>query len=491
MARSTVQECLRRARAAGLSWPLPDELDEAELEARLYPRQAARSSAIAAAGLCAPARELARPRRDASCCCGRSTRPQHPEAGSTACSAISYRRWLSTPELVLRQEHRAGEKLLRRLRRPDGADHRSAHRRDPRGADLRRRARLLELHLRRGHLDAGAARLARRHVRALEFFGGVPRAIVPDNLKSGVQARASLRAGAQPAPTRTSPSTTAWRSCRRGCASRATRPRSRPACWWSSAGSWRGCATAVLLARRAQRRDRRAARASSTTGRSRSSTARVARASSSSIARRCDRCRRAPTSSAQWKMRQGASRLSHRGRARVLLGALRADRRSASRCASRARMVRDLPSAASSSPRMRAPGARSRAAPVDAHRPERHRRGHRSHARAPARARRRDRAGHRRRCCAEQFASQAPPRRDAAQSRRASCASPRTSAPPQLERACERALALKAYSYRAVRTLIATPEPPNPTSPQLIPRARERARARVLPLNPPTETLRC
>jgi transposase len=32
--------------------------------------------------------------------------------------------------------------------------------------------------------------------------------------------------------------------------------------------------------------------------------------------------------------------------------------------------------------------------------------------------------------------------------------------PAQLERACERALALKSYSYRAVRTLIKTPEPP-------------------------------
>ena len=37
-ARSTVQECLKRARLAGLSWPLPAELDDEELSARLYPR---------------------------------------------------------------------------------------------------------------------------------------------------------------------------------------------------------------------------------------------------------------------------------------------------------------------------------------------------------------------------------------------------------------------------------------------------------------------
>ena len=37
-ARSTVQECLRRCREAGVAWPLPAELDELALHARLYRR---------------------------------------------------------------------------------------------------------------------------------------------------------------------------------------------------------------------------------------------------------------------------------------------------------------------------------------------------------------------------------------------------------------------------------------------------------------------
>jgi transposase len=45
-ARSTVQECLRRARAAGITWPLRPECDEEELRARLYSR-----AAVAAASL--------------------------------------------------------------------------------------------------------------------------------------------------------------------------------------------------------------------------------------------------------------------------------------------------------------------------------------------------------------------------------------------------------------------------------------------------------
>lgn len=38
-ARSTVQECLRRSRDAGLVWPLAEELDEEALQARLYRRE--------------------------------------------------------------------------------------------------------------------------------------------------------------------------------------------------------------------------------------------------------------------------------------------------------------------------------------------------------------------------------------------------------------------------------------------------------------------
>ena len=37
MSPATVGEYLRRARLAGLSWPLPGELDDTQLEARLFP----------------------------------------------------------------------------------------------------------------------------------------------------------------------------------------------------------------------------------------------------------------------------------------------------------------------------------------------------------------------------------------------------------------------------------------------------------------------
>ncbi len=39
-ARSTIQECLRRAGQAGIAWPLPEGMDEATLQQRLYRRSA-------------------------------------------------------------------------------------------------------------------------------------------------------------------------------------------------------------------------------------------------------------------------------------------------------------------------------------------------------------------------------------------------------------------------------------------------------------------
>ena len=46
VARPTVAEYLRRAEAAGLSWPLPPDLDEGQLERLLYPLPASLSGEV-------------------------------------------------------------------------------------------------------------------------------------------------------------------------------------------------------------------------------------------------------------------------------------------------------------------------------------------------------------------------------------------------------------------------------------------------------------
>ena len=179
------------------------------------------------ARLCHVHRELARPRRDAAAAvAGVQGRPSRGLAVQRR-SATSTGAGSPRQELVLRQEHAPGDKLF-----VDYAgqtvpivDRYTGEVRDR--ADLRRRARLLELHLRRGDLDASTAGLAWRATCARSSTSAACRRDRARQLEERRQARASLRAGPEPQPTRTSPSTTGSRFCRRACASRATRPRSR------------------------------------------------------------------------------------------------------------------------------------------------------------------------------------------------------------------------------------------------------------------------
>jgi hypothetical protein len=79
-----------------------------------------------------------------------------------------------------------GGAAVRRLQRPDGHDHRPGHRGGTPGPDLRGRARGLQLHLCRGHLDPGPGGLDRLPCPLPGVLGGVPELLVPDNFKSGV-----------------------------------------------------------------------------------------------------------------------------------------------------------------------------------------------------------------------------------------------------------------------------------------------------------------
>ena len=87
------------------------------------------------------------------------------------------------------------------------------------------------------------------HVRALAFMGGVPAQLVPDNPKVGVD-RANWY---EPGLNRTYLDlATHYRTAILPARPRKPRDKakslpqrrlgSRSVCWWSSAGSWRGCA---------------------------------------------------------------------------------------------------------------------------------------------------------------------------------------------------------------------------------------------------------
>ncbi|MGH8136470.1 MAG: IS21 family transposase [Steroidobacteraceae bacterium] len=183
-ARSTVQECIRRARVAGVAWPLPAGLDEAALHARLYRRSVPLSRT--------PCPDFAylhgelRRRGVTRLLLWEEYKSAHPDGWQYSVFCDRYRRWLASQELVLRQDHAPGEKLF--------VDY--AGQTVPitdRYTGETRPAQIFVAVLgcsNLTHAEAtwtqGSADWLGSHVRALESCGGVPRAIVSDNLKSGV-----------------------------------------------------------------------------------------------------------------------------------------------------------------------------------------------------------------------------------------------------------------------------------------------------------------
>lgn len=111
-------------------------------------------------------------------------RDQHPRGYGYSRYCALYRAWLKRQDVVLRHEHRAGEKLFVDY----AGDTITIH-----DGGVERRAAVFVAVLGASnytYAEAGwtqsLADWIGAHQRAFEFFGGVPEIVVPDNLKSGV-----------------------------------------------------------------------------------------------------------------------------------------------------------------------------------------------------------------------------------------------------------------------------------------------------------------
>ena len=111
MGKSTVGDCLRRAIDAGLEWPLPEELDDNALEHLLYPPR--------------PSSILKRPVPDweeihkelkrksvTLFLLWQEYKEIYPGGYEYSWFCKSYKDWSGKIDLVMRQHHRAGEKLF-------------------------------------------------------------------------------------------------------------------------------------------------------------------------------------------------------------------------------------------------------------------------------------------------------------------------------------------------------------------------------------------
>ena len=111
ISHNTVADIVRRAEASGISWPAAEQMDEAALDARLYPRAAPSlvkrpepdpeqmHRALARKGVTLQLLWL-------------EYKAEHPQGLGYTQFCERYRRWHKKADVVLRQEHKAGEKLF-------------------------------------------------------------------------------------------------------------------------------------------------------------------------------------------------------------------------------------------------------------------------------------------------------------------------------------------------------------------------------------------
>ena len=107
----TVSDYVRRAARAGLEWPLPGDLDEAALEARLFPRAGPGSRERVAPDVEGIHQELKRVGVTLHLL-WEEYREANPKGYAYSQFCEIYRRWAQKLKPSMRQVHRAGEKTF-------------------------------------------------------------------------------------------------------------------------------------------------------------------------------------------------------------------------------------------------------------------------------------------------------------------------------------------------------------------------------------------
>ena len=184
--KTSVIEYLRRAGMAGVSWPLPEGLDEAALERRLFPPPPpSRDRQFAEPDWAAVHRELRRPGVTLALLWD-EYRGQHPDGYGYSAFCEHCRRWAGRLSPVMRQRHAAGERMF--------VDYSGTRMTviDP-ATGAARPAEIFIAVMGASNMTYVEASWSQAlpdwigaHTRAFAAFGAVPALVVSDNLKSGV-----------------------------------------------------------------------------------------------------------------------------------------------------------------------------------------------------------------------------------------------------------------------------------------------------------------
>jgi len=184
--RTTVATYLARAAAAGIGWPLPADMDEAQLQARLLGQVLPAGTATRPLPDMAKVHRQLRRRHVTLQLLWEEYRVIHPEGYGYTQFCEHYNRWKAPLDVTLRQRHIAGEKTfldwggdtLSWMDGSTGAVHRAYLFVAVLGAS--------DYTFVEAFADQQLPCWIDGHIHAVEYFGGCTRLWVPDNAKTGV-----------------------------------------------------------------------------------------------------------------------------------------------------------------------------------------------------------------------------------------------------------------------------------------------------------------
>lgn len=187
MSHVTVGKYLALAEKAGITWPLPDDIDDGELEQCLYQkadRPACKKPVMPSMEYLF--KELKRKHVTLQLL-WYEYKQDYPEGYQYSYFCEQYQKWRKGLDISMRQEHLAGEKLF-----VDYAGQ-IVPIINPETGKVELEAQIFVATLGASNYSYAEATASQKlpdwiksHIRALEFFGGVTQILVPDNLKSGV-----------------------------------------------------------------------------------------------------------------------------------------------------------------------------------------------------------------------------------------------------------------------------------------------------------------
>jgi len=188
ISQSTVHEYVSAAQRAGVEWPLPENWGDRQIEQAVFPQRPDPTIWRKHPEPDWPQihRELQTHRDLTLQLIWQEGRESNPEGYGYSRFCDLYRQWLKKLDLVLRQDHRAGEKMF--------VDYAGATIPiyDPASSAVNPAAVFVAVLGASSYTFAEATsgqdlrNWTGSHMRAFEFFGGVTEVVVPDNLKSAV-----------------------------------------------------------------------------------------------------------------------------------------------------------------------------------------------------------------------------------------------------------------------------------------------------------------